>query len=288
MKNRKGLIFLLIAAVCWGAGYVSQSFGLRHLGPLAMVCTRYIVATAVLLPTALRNVPLTGEGPSIWRRCAFTGFITGLPMAAAMILQQMGLGDTGAGKGAFLSSLYIIITPIMGLFLRKKVRNKVWAAVAIALLGSYFLCVTESFTLGQGDIYVLLCALLFSVQIHIFEKVGDNGYPIIHSFFAELTVCVTSFVLMLTGGQVPDLNALKAAFLPILFTGIVAGSIADTCAVIGQRESEPSVAPLVMSLESVFGVLFGILILHETLTMREVAGCVLIFAGVLIAQMKDR
>ena len=145
--RKKGIVFLLTAAVCWGMGYVFQSYGLRYVHPLAMICGRYVVAALVLLPIALRSVPLSGDGKQIWKKCARTGILCGLPMAASMIFQSMGLAETGAGKGAFLSSLYIVFTPLFGLFLRKKVEPQIWLAVAIALTGSYFLCVTDSFTL---------------------------------------------------------------------------------------------------------------------------------------------
>ena len=286
--KRRGIICLIIAAICWGAGYVFQSFGLRYIQPLAMVCGRYVVATALMIPIALKSAKPIGEGKDIWKKCAVTGFLCGLPMAAAMILQQMGLGETGVGKRAFLSSLYVVFTPILGLFLRKKVGLQIWVAVAVAMVGSYFLCVTEGFTLGKGDIFVLLCAVSFAIQNHVIEGVGDNGYPMIHSFFTELTVCVTAFVLMLIGKHVPTAPQLAQALIPILLAGFVAGSVADTCALIGQTEVGASLAAVLMSLESVFGALFGVLILKETLTIKEIIGCVLIFIGVLIAQYKPK
>ena len=286
--RRKGIICLLIAAVCWGAGYVAQSFGLKHIQPFAMTCGRYVVATLILLPLALRSVPLAGEGKAIWKRCAYTGFLCGLPMAASMILQSMGLAETSAGKGAFISSLYIVFTPVLGILLKKEVKAQIWVAVAIALIGSYFLCVTDGFTLARGDILIFLCAISFAVQNHVIEGVGDNGYPLVHSFFTEMTVCVTAFVLMLIAGDVPTVPQLAGAILPILFAGIVAGSIADTCALMGQTRVGAQLASVLMGLESVFGAIFGVLFLKETLTAREVFGCVLIFIGVLVAQYEKK
>ena len=286
--RRKGIICLLIAAVCWGAGYVAQSFGLKHIQPFAMTCGRYIVATLILLPLALRSVPLAGEGKAIWKRCAYTGFLCGLPMAASMILQSMGLAETSAGKGAFISSLYIVFTPVLGILLKKEVKAQIWVAVAIALIGSYFLCVTDGFTLARGDILIFLCAISFAVQNHVIEGVGDNGYPLVHSFFTEMTVCVTAFVLMLIAGDVPTVSQLAGAILPILFAGIVAGSIADTCALMGQTRVGAQLASVLMGLESVFGAIFGVMFLKETLTAREVFGCVLIFIGVLVAQYEKK
>lgn len=287
MRN-KGIIFLLTAAVCWGMGYISQSYGLKYVHPLAMICGRYVVATLLLLPVALKSAPLSGEGKTIWKKCARTGCLCGLPMAASMILQSMGLAETGAGKGAFLSSLYIIFTPILGVLLKRKVEPKIWLAVAIAMTGSYFLCVTDSFTLGRGDIFVILCAVSFAVNNHVIDIVGDNGYPLVHSFFCELTVCVTALILMLLAGQVPAPAQLKDAFPYIIFTGAVAGSVADTCALLGQRETGAQLASVLMGLESVFGALFGMLFLKEILTGRELFGCALIFAGVLVAQYRKK
>ncbi|MBR0451225.1 MAG: DMT family transporter [Oscillospiraceae bacterium] len=286
--RKKGIICLLIAAVCWGAGYIAQSFGLKHIQPFAMTCGRYIVATLILLPLALRSVPLSGEGKSIWKRCAYTGFLCGLPMAVSMILQSMGLAETTAGKGAFISSLYIVFTPVLGVLLRKKVRAQIWVAVAIALVGSYFLCVTGDFTLARGDILIFLCAISFAVQNHVIEGVGDNGYPLVHSLFTEMTVCVTSLVLMIIAGDIPTTTQLAGAILPILFAGVVAGSVADTCALMGQTLVGAQLASVLMGLESVFGAIFGVLFLKETLTIREVFGCILIFIGVLVAQYEKK
>ena len=286
--RKKGIICLLIAAVCWGAGYIAQSFGLKHIQPFAMTCGRYIVATLILLPLALRSVPLSGEGKSIWKRCAYTGFLCGLPMAVSMILQSMGLAETTAGKGAFISSLYIVFTPVLGVLLRKKVRAQIWVAVAIALVGSYFLCVTGDFTLARGDILIFLCAISFAVQNHVIEGVGDNGYPLVHSLFTEMTVCVTSLVLMIIAVDIPTTTQLAGAILPILFAGVVAGSVADTCALMGQTLVGAQLASVLMGLESVFGAIFGVLFLKETLTIREVFGCILIFIGVLVAQYEKK
>lgn len=286
--RKKGIICLLIAAVCWGAGYIAQSFGLKHIQPFAMTCGRYIVATLILLPLALRSVPFSGEGKTIWKRCAYTGFLCGLPMAVSMILQSMGLAETSAGKGAFISSLYIVFTPVLGILLRKKVKAQIWVAVAIALVGSYFLCVTGDFTLARGDILIFLCAISFAVQNHVIEGVGDNGYPLVHSFFTEMTVCVTSFILMIIAGDIPTTTQLAGAILPILFAGVVAGSVADTCALMGQTLVGAQLASVLMGLESVFGAIFGVLFLKETLTAREVFGCILIFIGVLVAQYEKK
>ena len=286
--RKRGIIYSLIAAIAWGAGYISQSYGLAHVHPLAMISGRYIVATLLLLPIALKSIPYSGEGKGIWKKCAVTGFLCGLPMAVSMILQSMGLAETSAGKGAFLSSLYIVFTPILGILLRKKVGSQIWIAVAIAMIGSYFLCVTEDFSLARGDIFILMCAVSFAVQNHVVDAVGDNGYPLVHSFFSELTICVTSVILMLIAGQIPSGPQLSKALLPMIFTGAIAGSLADTCGLMAQRAVGAQLASVLMGLESVFGALFGALILKEVLTMREILGCILIFIGVLVAQYQKK
>ncbi len=287
MKYR-GSLYLLLAAIFWGSGFVSQSFALASLQPLALVFLRYIVATTALLPVALFSVRGQGRKREIVKTCARTGFLCGLPMSVAMILQQMGLGDTGAGKGAFLSSLYVVFAPLIGMLLGKTVSNRVWGAVALSVAGSFLLCVKEGFTLSGGDILVLLCAVLFAVQIHVYDRVGDGGFPLVHSFFSELTTCLMAFILMLIRQQIPTWQQLSVALLPVLYTGIFPGSVADTCAVFGQRGTSASVAAILMSLESVFGAVFGVLFLHETMTVRELIGCVLIFAGVLFVQLEPK
>ncbi len=287
MKHR-GSLYLLLAAIFWGSGFVSQSFALESLQPLALVFLRYIVATTVLLPVAFFSVRGQDRKTEILKNCARTGLLCGLPMSVAMILQQMGLGDTGAGKGAFLSSLYVVFAPLIGMVLGKKVSNRVWFAVALSVAGSFLLCVKEGFTLSSGDLLVLLCAVLFAVQIHVYDRVGDGGFPLVHSFFTELTTCLMAFTLMLIRLQIPTWQQLTGALLPVLYTGIFPGSVADTCAILGQRGTSASVAAILMSLESVFGALFGVLFLHETMTVRELIGCVLIFAGVLFVQLEPK
>ncbi len=287
MKQYGGF-YLLLAAVFWGSGFVSQSYALRVLPPLALVLLRYVTASLALLPVAFVSVRGRTDKNRIFMDCARTGLICGIPMSVAMILQQTGLGDTGAGKGAFLSSLYVVFAPLIGIILKKSVSERVWAAVGLSVAGSFLLCVKEGFSLSRGDILVILCAVLFAIQIHVYERVGDNGFPLVHSFFTELTTCVVAFVLMLIGKQVPTWQQIVSAALPVLYTGLFPGSVADTCAILGQRSTSASVAALLMSLESVSGALFGVLILHETMTVREIIGCVLIFSGVLLVQLEPK
>ena len=186
MKQYGGF-YLLLAAVFWGSGFVSQSYALQILPPLALVLLRYVTASLALLPVAFVSVRGRTDKNRIFMDCARTGLICGIPMSVAMILQQTGLGDTGAGKGAFLSSLYVVFAPLIGIILKKSVSERVWAAVGLSVAGSFLLCVKEGFSLSRGDILVILCAVLFAVQIHVYERVGDNGFPLVHSFFTELT-----------------------------------------------------------------------------------------------------
>ncbi len=286
--SERGGFYLLLAAVFWGSGFVSQNYALQTIHPLALVFLRYIVASVAIFPVACFSTRGMNDRGRIWKECARSGLICGLPMSVAMILQQFGLGDTGAGKGAFLSSLYVVFAPLIGILLKKKVSNRVWCAVGLSMIGSFMLCVKEGFTLSRGDILVILCAVLFAVQIHVYEWIGDGGHPIVHSLFGELTTCVVAFFLMVIGKQIPNWQQISASLLPVLYTGLFPGSVADTCAVLGQRGTSASVAALLMSLESVFGALFGVLILHETMMLREILGCVLIFSGVLLVQLEPK
>ena len=216
------------------------------------------------------------------------GVCCGLALGVASCLQQLGIQYTTVGKAGFITALYIVIVPILGLFFRKKVGVKLWISVVVAVFGLYLLCMSGSLTLQKGDFLVLLCAVAFSVHIMVIDyfspKVDGVKMSCIQFFVAGLL----STVAMLAAEGVPALQDFLASWGPILYAGALSSGVAYTLQIIGQRGVNPTVASLVLSLESVISVLAGWLILQQSMSSREVLGCVLMFGAIILAQLPER
>lgn len=215
------------------------------------------------------------------------GIACGVLLFTAGSLQQAGIQYTTAGKAGFITAFYIVIVPVLGIFLHKKIKWKVWMAVLLALVGLYFLCITESFSIGKGDILVFLCALVFSVHIlvidHFSPKVDGVKMSCIQFFVSGILSLPFMFVL-----ETPRLVAVAAAWMPLLYAGVLSCGVAYTLQILGQKNVNPAVASLILSLESCFSVLAGWIILGERLSFRESLGCILMFLAIILAQLPDK
>ena len=216
------------------------------------------------------------------------GICCGLAIFVASSLQQFGVSYTTAGKAGFITTLYVVIVPIISVLLRKRVRPIMWLCVVLGAVGLYLLCMTDdSFKLAFGDMLVLLCAVAFAVHIMVVDH-----------FAAKLDGTKLSCIQFLTSGilglvgmaifESPDINAILDCWLPILYAGVLSCGLGYTFQVIAQKYAEPTVASLLMSLESVFAVISGAILLHETMSMRELTGCAVIFAAVIISQLPEK
>ena len=196
----------------------------------------------------------------------------------------MGIQYTTAGKAGFITAFYIIIVPVIGIFMGKKNGLAVWIAVVMGIIGLYFLCITDSLSIGQGDLFMVVCAFLFSIQIlsvdYFSPRVDGIRLSLLEFFFES----VFAGILMLAT-ETPHFSDLVAAGGPILYAGLCSTGIGYTLQIIGQRDLNPAVASLIMSLESVFSVIFGFIILQESLTVRELLGSFIMFGAILVAQM---
>ena len=205
----------------------------------------------------------------------------------ASSLQQIGIQYTTAGKAGFITAFYIVIVPVLGIFLRKKIGWKVWFAVAVALAGLYFLCITERFTIGKGDILIFLCALVFSLHILMIDyfspKVDGVKMSCIQFFVCGIASLPFMFAL-----ETPKIGAMIAGWMPLLYAGVLSCGVAYTLQIIGQKNVNPAIASLILSLESCFSVLAGWLVLGERLSVRESVGCVLMFAAIILAQLPEK
>lgn len=284
----------------WGVAFVAQSEGMDHVGGFTFNCVRSLIGGAVLLPCIflMRALRAKESGPGIQpeagdrvetsgTRTLFTGGICcGIILCVASNLQQQGIKYTTVGKAGFITALYIVLVPLLGLFFHRKVGKLVGAGVLFAISGLYFLCIDEHFTIGTGDFLVFLCALVFSVHILTVDHFAPLVDCVAMSCIQFFTCGVLSAIPMLLFEQV-SWEGLRGAALPILYAGVMSCGVAYTLQVIGQKNMNPTVASMIMSLESVVSVLAGLVLLEQRLSKREILGCVLMFIAVVLAQLPD-
>lgn len=292
-KQLRGSLLLLLTALIWGSAFVAQSKGMEHIGPFTYNGIRTLIGGIVLLPVIAlfsrsRSGPqaqMTAEEKAVCRKSTWLGGLCcGLALCVASSFQQYGIQYTSAGKAGFITALYIVIVPILGLLFRRKVRKTVWACVAVAIVGFWLLCIKADFSLGLGDLLVLICAFFFSVHIlvidHFSPKADCIKMSCIQFFVAGLVCLIPAFLF-----ESPTLTSILDAKWSILYAGVLSSGVAYTLQILGQRDTEPTVATLLMSLESVFSALSGWLILHESLSAKELIGCGLVFIAVVFAQV---
>ena len=287
-------LLLLLTAVIWGIAFVAQSAGMDYVGPLTFLCVRSLIGGAALLPViwflerqksdAQKQEDRTSEK----RRLLIKGgILCGLALCFASTFQQYGIQFTTVGKAGFITACYIILVPIAGLFFGKRCGLNIWIGVLLAVGGLYCLCITETLRIGKGDILVLICAFIFSAHI----LVVDHFSPLVDGV---KMACIQFFVCGLVSGagmlllEHPAISDILMAWQSILYAGLLSSGVGYTLQIVGQKGLNPTVASLILSLESVVSVLAGLLILHQTLSSREVLGCVLMFAAIVLAQLPGK
>ncbi len=283
----KGSLLLLLGAAIWGAAFVAQRAGMDHLGPFAFSGIRMLLGGIVMIPvarlTGRKAQPEGAAGPAEQRKA---GVLCGLFLFAATSLQQMGLVETSAGKAGFITALYVVLVPVAGMALfGKRPGRIVWIGVALAVAALYLLCVPAAgFRLESGDLLLTGCAVCFTGQILCVDRYAPrvNGAALARDEFLVTGVLCTAVAL---AAEKTTADGIREALVPILYTGILSSAVGYTLQIYGQRNVSPTVASLIMCLESVFAVLTGALILGERMTPRETAGCVMMFAAVLLAQL---
>lgn len=318
---RQSLLLFMTAAI-WGAAFVAQSVGMDYVGPFTFNTVRNLIGGFVLLPCIAvlnkinartgageivrkqgaantESVQAATEGTSTAKEVNVTerkekrtllrgGISCGILLFIACNLQQIGIQYTTVGKAGFITAMYIVLVPILGIFLRKKAGLRVWIAVVIAAAGLYMLCMTDGgFSLQRGDFLVLLCALAFSVHILVIDYFAPKVDGVKMS-------CIQFFVCALLSGigmllfEEPVMAGILQAWAPILYAGVLSCGVAYTLQIVGQRGMNPTVASLILSLESVVSVIAGWFILGQALSARELAGCGLMFAAIILVQLPER
>lgn len=289
-------LLLLLTALIWGVAFVAQSVGMDYVGPFTFTASRSLIGAAVLLPVIwFRTRKETAVGTEQKRpevdkhkkkNLLVGGIICGVFLCIATNLQQIGLQYSTVGKSGFVTAMYIVLVPILGIFLHKGIDIRKVISVVLAVCGLYLLCMTGgNFSIGKGDIFTILCALAFSLQIlsvdHFAPKVDCVKLASLQFLVCGICSCVPMLLF-----EHPHFAQLAAAWMPILYAGILSNGVAYTLQIVAQKGLNPTVASLIMSLESVISVLAGWIILHQTLTKRELVGCVFMFAAIMIVQLK--
>lgn len=286
-RQRSHALLLAVTALIWGIAFVAQSVGMEYVGAYTFTSVRFIIGGMVLLPvvaaTEKQGLPSLVRQKPLW----LGGILCGLALCIASCLQQIGIGHTTVGKAGFITAMYIIIVPILGIFLKKKTSLLVWVSVVLAAAGLYFLCMTESLSMGLGDLYVLACALVFSIHILLVDHFSPQVNGVALSCLQFLVSGVLAGVMAILWEQ-PDLTSILSAWAPILYAGILSSGVGYTLQIIGQKGVDPTVASLIMSLESVFSVLAGWVLLGQTLSMRELMGCGLMAVAIVLAQLPSK
>lgn len=299
-QNITGILILLLASIVWGVAFVAQSVGTNHLNAFAFNSIRNAIGVVVLLPVLFitrriaqrRLISSTASSdntatlpPLFSKDLLLGGTLCGVSLCVAANFQQLGIEHSTVGKSAFITTLYIVLVPILGIFLKKRVSFQVWISVVLAMIGLFLLCMkNEIFILEIGDIYLIFCAFFFSVQIlcvdHFVHKVDAIALSIMQFF---VTAVLSGIGMLFTG--LPSWSDIAGAAIPLLYAGAISSGVGFTLQIVGQKMLPSSIASLIMSLESVMAALAGWIILNEVLSGKELLGCILVFAAVILTQL---
>ncbi len=288
MKKLKSNILLFSTAIIWGFAFVAQRMGADYVGTFTFIGIRFALGALTLIPVIMifehKDTVIETHNKKM-KTTLFSGVIAGLLLFTASALQQAGIEITqSAGKAGFLTGLYTVIVPVLGIFLKRKTSINIWIGAVLAVCGMFLLCVNEKTGVGFGDLILITCAVFYAIHIHVIDRFGDKIYSI---RFSCIQFAVCGVLGMILTGMLENVEpgAIKSAAIPILYAGILSSGVAYTCQIIGQKTSDPTYASIIFSTESVFSAIGGAIILHEVMTGRGYAGCALIFAGIIISQL---
>lgn len=290
--NIKNTLILLLTATIWGIAFVAQSVGMEYVGPFTFTTTRSIIGGLVLIPFIIFTSKNQNSSDNIDKSNNKTlmlgGLCCGTFLCIASNFQQIGIQYTTVGRAGFITACYIIIVPIISfIFLKKKCDFKLWISVILSLVGLYLLCITDGLTVGKGDVLVFICAIFFSLHILVIDyfspKVDCVKMSCIQFFVCGILSAIPAFVT-----ESIKLSQLLNAWAPILYAGVLSSGVAYTLQIVGQKNMNPTIASLILSLESCISVIAGFIILNQTLSSREVFGCIFMFGAIILAQLPSK
>ena len=296
-RNIKQVILPLLSALIWGSAFTAQSISAGHIPAFTFNALRSVAAVAALLAVIFimrhgsgRDPRSAAEKKETRRALVRGGICCGVFLTLGSNLQQLGIERTSVGKAGFITALYVVLVPLLGLFFRKRVTMQVWGGVVIATFGLYFLCIDgeTGFSINTGDLYVLLCAFCFTGQILCVDHFVQKVDPVELSCAQFVVVTVISAIAALIRGETVILSEVVACLPYILYVGVFSSGVAYTLQIIAQKDGDPTIVSLLLCLESFFAALCGALVLHETLSGREYLGCALMLAAVFLSQIPEK
>ncbi len=299
---------LLFTAIIWGSAFVAQKSGMDYVGPFAFNGVRTFLGALMLVPVIMILDRVNGEAErrkklseaerkAERKLLAIGGILCGICLFTASSLQQIGMLYTTAGKAGFITALYVVLVPIVGLFIGKRVRKLVWACVAIAAVGLYLLCMPaggfDLSSINKGDFIIFLCAITFTFHILVIDYFSPRTDGVKLSCIQFFVVAILSIIPMIfadtaLGYEMVNIDALLDCVIPLLYSGLLSGGVGYTLQVVAQKDTDPTVASMLLCLESVFAVIAGAIILHEVMSGREIFGCVLMFVAIVCAQLPEK
>lgn len=293
-KRLFGNIALLVAALLWGSTFVAQSVASEAVEPFTFLASRSLLGFVFLIPVSFIKDGISKKSgtyekmsPRTLKLTLLGGLCCGAALTVASGLQQFGMTGDNSGKAGFVTAMYILLVPIFGLFIKKKVRPIIWICVGMGIVGLYLLCMTGDLTVAPSDIYLMICAVAFSVHILIVDYFSPKVDGVKLSCLQFFVTFVLAGILALIFDET-SLDTVLAAWFPIAYAGIMSSGIAYTLQIVGQKHTEPTVASLLMSLESVFAVLTGMVVLSQFPSGRELAGSLIMFAAIVISQLPEK
>lgn len=291
MNKLKSCIILFMAAFFWGLGFVSQSKGMEYMQPFTFTASRNILGALVLLPIIFYKRKSNTNTKINWKITIIGGIACGIALTCGSLFQQYGIVTTSVGKAGFITTLYIIFTPILSIFIGKKAPFIVWICAIMAAFGMYLLTMTESFSISKGDLMVFFCAIAFAIHILIIDYFSAKTDGVIISCI-QFFVCFVICGLLALIFDNSTISQLKSGIVPILYAGIISSGVGYTFQIIGQKGVNPTTAAIILSLESVIAAIAGVIAykigflnVDQTLTFRQIIGCAVVFASVILVQL---
>ncbi len=297
MKSKiiRQTVFPLLAAFIWGSAFVAQYMGADIMPAFAFNTVRNFIAIWFLSLIVLVFDLIRRKNPSFEPDYVHSnkelfkgGTLCGITLGIAMNLQQFGIAGSGAGKSGFLTALYIVIIPVLGIFFKQKQTLRVWISVVISVVGLYLLCIKEDFSIETSDLYLLGCALAFSIQMMLVSHYVKRVDGIRLSCYQFAIAAIVSAIFMLAAHEVPTFEMIKLSIGPLLYTAILSSGVAYTLQIFAQKGTNIAVVSLLLCLESVFATISGAVILHEVMSLREYIGCLVMFSAVIISQIPGK
>ncbi len=289
-KRMRSNLLLLLVAFIWGSAFVAQSSAMDYVGPYTYNMMRNVLAFAFLVPV-IWFMEGKGKSKSVSatlrpnKQTVIGGICCGIALAVASTFQQVGITMTTAGKAGFITALYIIMVPILGVFIGKKIPKIIWLCVALAIVGFFLLCVKDGFSVSKGDVLVLICAICYSVHIMVIDHFTSKNVDGVKMSCIQFLVAAVVLSPLMIVIEHPSMDIILSAWVTIGYAGILSSGVGYTLQIVAQKDTDPTTATLIMSLESVFAALSGWLILKEVLLPKEILGCVLVFVAVILAQV---